>query len=152
MIKYKVFSTPAGWIKLIEDQGFLVKLELLNDREEGGQESILLEETEKQLSAYFRGERKSFDLPLKFHGTDFQEKVWKVLQTIPYGQTRSYKQVAEAIGNEKASRAVGGANNKNPLPILVPCHRVVGSNGAMVGYGLGLPVKKQLLALEGIEL
>lgn len=151
-MKYKVFSTPAGWIKLIEDQGFLVKLELLNDREEGGQESILLEETEKQLSAYFRGERKSFDLPLKFHGTDFQEKVWKVLQTIPYGQTRSYKQVAEAIGNEKASRAVGGANNKNPLPILVPCHRVVGSNGAMVGYGLGLPVKKQLLALEGIEL
>ena len=151
-MKYKVFSTPAGWIKLIEDQGFLVKLELLNDREEGGQESILLEETEKQLSAYFRGERKSFDLPLKFHGTDFQEKVWKVLQTIPYGQTRSYKQVAEAIGNEKASRAVGGANNKNPLPILVPCHRVVGSNGAMVGYGLGLPAKKQLLALEGIEL
>lgn len=152
MVKYKVFSTPAGWIKLTEDQGFLVKLELLDDREEGGQESILLEEAEKQLSAYFRGERQNFDLPLKSQGTDFQEKVWKVLQTIPYGQTRSYKQVAEAIGNEKASRAVGGANNKNPLPILVPCHRVVGSNGAMVGYGLGLPVKKQLLALEGIEL
>lgn len=152
MVKYKVFSTPAGWIKLTEDQGFLVKLELLDGRIEGSQDSVLLDEAEKQLSAYFKGERQSFDLPLKFHGTDFQEKVWKVLQTIPYGQTRSYKQVAEAIGNEKASRAVGGANNKNPLPILVPCHRVVGSNGAMVGYGLGLPVKKQLLALEGIEL
>lgn len=149
---YKVFSTPAGWIKLTEDQDFLVKLELLDGRIEGSQDSVLLDEAEKQLQAYLRGDLQTFDLPLKFHGTDFQEKVWKVLQTIPYGQTRSYKQVAEAIGNEKASRAVGGANNKNPLPILVPCHRVVGSNGAMVGYGLGLPVKKQLLALEGIEL
>lgn len=149
---YKVFSTHAGWIKLTEDQDFLVKLELLDGRIEGSQDSVLLDEAEKQLQAYLRGDLQTFDLPLKFHGTDFQEKVWKVLQTIPYGQTRSYKQVAEAIGNEKASRAVGGANNKNPLPILIPCHRVVSSHGRLVGYSLGLDVKKQLLALEGIEL
>lgn len=149
---YKVFSTPAGWIKLIEDQGFLVKLELLNDREEGGQDSVLLDEAEKQLQAYLRGDLQTFDLPLKFHGTDFQKKVWKALQTIPYGETRLYKQIAAVIGNEKASRAVGGANNKNPLPILIPCHRVVSSHGRLVGYSLGLDVKKQLLALEGIEL
>lgn len=149
---YKVFSTPAGWIKLTEDQDFLVKLELLDGRIEGSQDSVLLDEAEKQLQAYFRGDLQTFDLPLKFHGTDFQKKVWKALQTIPYGETRLYKQIAAVIGNEKASRAVGGANNKNPLPILIPCHRVVGSHGRLVGYSLGLDVKKQLLALEGIEL
>lgn len=149
---YKVFSTPAGWIKLTEDQGFLVKLELLDGRIEGSQDSVLLDEAEKQLQAYLRGDLQTFDLPLKFHGTDFQKKVWKALQTIPYGETRLYKQIAAVIGNEKASRAVGGANNKNPLPILIPCHRVVSSHGRLVGYSLGLDVKKQLLALEGIEL
>lgn len=149
---YKVFSTPAGWIKLTEDQDFLVKLELLDGRIEGSQDSVLLDEAEKQLQAYLRGDLQTFDLPLKFHGTDFQKKVWKALQTIPYGETRLYKQIAAVIGNEKASRAVGGANNKNPLPILIPCHRVVGSHGRLVGYSLGLDVKKQLLALEGIEL
>lgn len=151
-MKYKVFSTPIGWIKITEDQGFLVKLDLLDYKEDTGPYSFLLEETEKQLKLYFKGELQKFDLPVKFSGTDFQKKVWKALQNIPYGQTRSYKQVAQAIDNEKASRAVGGANNKNPLPIIVPCHRVVGSNGALVGYGLGLPIKKQLLTLEGIEL
>lgn len=149
---YKVFSTPAGWIKLTEDQDFLVKLELLDGRIEGSQDSVLLDEAEKQLQAYLRGDLQTFDLPLKFHGTDFQKKVWKALQTIPYGETRLYKQIAAVIGNEKASRAVGGANNKNPLPILIPCHRVVSSHGRLVGYSLGLDVKKQLLALEGIEL
>lgn len=151
-MKYKVFSTPAGWIKLTEDQDFLVKLELLDGRIEGSQDSVLLDEAEKQLQAYLRGDLQTFDLPLKFHGTDFQKKVWKALQTIPYGETRLYKQIAAVIGNEKASRAVGGANNKNPLPILIPCHRVVSSHGRLVGYSLGLDVKKQLLALEGIEL
>ena len=149
---YKVFSTPAGWIKLTEDQDFLVKLELLDGRIEGSQDSVLLDEAEKQLQAYLRGDLQTFDLPLKFHGTDFQKKVWKALQMIPYGETRLYKQIAAVIGNEKASRAVGGANNKNPLPILIPCHRVVSSHGRLVGYSLGLDVKKQLLALEGIEL
>lgn len=151
-MKQKVCSTPIGWIKITEDQGFLVKLELLDHKENHNQDSFLLEETEKQLESYFKGELQKFDLPVKLSGTDFQERVWKALQNIPYGQTRSYKQLAEAIDNKKASRAVGGANNKNPLPIIVPCHRVVGSSGDLVGYGLGLDIKKQLLALEGIEL
>ena len=151
-MKQKVCSTPIGWIKITEDQGFLVKLDLLDYKEDTGPYSFLLEETEKQLESYFKGELQKFDLPVKLSGTDFQERVWKALQNIPYGQTRSYKQLAEAIDNKKASRAVGGANNKNPLPIIVPCHRVVGSSGDLVGYGLGLDIKKQLLALEGIEL
>lgn len=151
-MKEKVCSTPIGWIKITEDQESLVKLELLDHKENHNQDSFLLEETEKQLKSYFKGELQKFDLPVKLSGTDFQERVWKALQNIPYGQTRSYKQLAEAIDNKKASRAVGGANNKNPLPIIVPCHRVVGSSGDLVGYGLGLDIKKQLLALEGIEL
>lgn len=151
-MKEKVCSTPIGWIKITEDQESLVKLELLDHKENHNQDSFLLEETEKQLESYFKGELQKFDLPVKLSGTDFQERVWKALQNIPYGQTRSYKQLAEAIDNKKASRAVGGANNKNPLPIIVPCHRVVGSSGDLVGYGLGLDIKKQLLALEGIEL
>lgn len=151
-MKRKVFSTPIGWIKITEDQGSLVKLELLKHKEDNSQDSLLLKEAEKQLKSYLKGDLKKFNLPVKFNGTDFQEKVWKDLQTIPYGQTRSYKQVAQRICNEKASRAVGGANNKNPLPIIVPCHRVVGSSGNLIGYRLGLSIKKELLALEGIEL
>jgi AraC family transcriptional regulator of adaptative response/methylated-DNA-[protein]-cysteine methyltransferase len=101
-----------------------------------------------QLEEYFSGQRKAFDLPLEPSGTPFQERVWAALQSIPYGETRSYKQIAEQIGNPNASRAVGMANNKNPILIVIPCHRIVGAGGDLVGYAAGLDMKKQLLDLE----
>jgi methylated-DNA-[protein]-cysteine S-methyltransferase len=106
-------------------------------------------ETVRQLNAYFAGKLRSFDLPLDLQGTDFQMRVWHELERIPYGETRSYLRIAEIIGSPKAIRAVGAANGANPIPIIVPCHRVIGSSGKLVGYGGGLPLKKRLLALEG---
>ena len=101
-----------------------------------------------QLEEYLTGERKNFDLPIIAKGTDFQMLVWNALRTIPYGETRSYKQVAEMINRPKACRAVGLANNKNPIWIIIPCHRVIGSNGSLTGYGGGLDIKQKLLILE----
>ncbi len=108
----------------------------------------LTDQAAQQLEEYFAGRRRRFDLPLDPAGTAFQQSVWAALKAIPYGETHSYKQVAQAIGNPGASRAVGMANNKNPILIIIPCHRVVGSNGALVGYAGGLDVKRKLLALE----
>lgn len=101
-----------------------------------------------QISEYFAGKRNSFDLKVDLHGTPFQKRVWLSLMKIPYGQTRSYKDIALEIGIPKAVRAIGGANNRNPVPILVPCHRVIGTNGALVGYGGGLEIKQALLNIE----
>ncbi|RRD58556.1 methylated-DNA--[protein]-cysteine S-methyltransferase [Comamonadaceae bacterium OH2545_COT-014] len=109
----------------------------------------LLNEAARQLGEYFAGQRRVFDLPLAPQGTDFQQRVWQALRTIPYGQTRSYAQLAAAIGQPKAMRAVGAANGRNPLSIVVPCHRVIGADGSLVGFGGGLPVKTFLLRLEG---
>jgi len=106
-------------------------------------------EAERQLRAYFAGQLRRFDLPLDMRGTDFQLCVWRELEKIPYGETRSYSQIAAAINAPQAVRAVGAANGANPIPIIVPCHRVIGSSGKLVGYGGGLPLKKRLLALEG---
>ena len=111
-------------------------------------ETPLIKSAAKQLDEYFRGKLKDFDLPLVLYGTDFQKKVWKALQTIPYGETRSYGQIAGKIGNTKASRAVGMANNRNPISIIVPCHRVVGSSGSLTGYAGGLELKEKLILLE----
>jgi len=108
------------------------------------------EAAKTQLQEYFAGKRKVYELPLDLYGTPFQKSVWNALRTIPYGETRSYKDIALAIGAAKAVRAIGGANNRNPIPIVIPCHRVIGSNGALVGYGGGLPIKEHLLALEGV--
>jgi methylated-DNA-[protein]-cysteine S-methyltransferase len=105
-----------------------------------------------QLRAYFMGQRKTFELTLAFEGTEFQKKVWTALCSIPYGQTISYKELAERIGNPKAVRAVGAANGANPIPIIVPCHRVIGSDGSLTGFGGGLPLKKRLLELESRQL
>ncbi|AMA74047.1 MULTISPECIES: methylated-DNA--[protein]-cysteine S-methyltransferase [Aneurinibacillus] len=107
-------------------------------------------EATKQLDEYFAGKRREFTLPLDIHGTAFQKMVWEQLRRIPYGETRSYKDIALAINAAKAVRAIGGANNKNPLSIFIPCHRVIGSNGALVGYGGGLHIKEYLLRLEGV--
>lgn len=112
------------------------------------QETALLKKAGEQLTDYLAGKRNNFDLPFAYGGTEFQQSVWRALQTIPYGETWSYKQLADAVGNAKASRAVGMANNKNPLPIFIPCHRVIGANGGLVGYAGGLDVKEHLLKLE----
>jgi methylated-DNA-[protein]-cysteine S-methyltransferase len=111
-----------------------------------------LAETISQLESYFAGELESFTLPLAPHGTPFQMEVWRRLCDIPYGQTISYGELARRIGNPKASRAVGLANGSNPIPIVIPCHRVIGSNGKLTGYGGGLPIKEKLLALERHQL
>jgi methylated-DNA-[protein]-cysteine S-methyltransferase len=111
-------------------------------------ETEILQEAGQQLQSYFFGKLKHFSLPLAPAGTDFMLQVWESLQAIPYAETRSYKQIAQTIGNAKACRAVGMANNRNPIPIIIPCHRVIGANGKLVGFGGGLHIKQYLLALE----
>ena len=115
-------------------------------------ETELIKQAKKQLFEYFEKKRKNFDLPLLKEGTPFQISVWNALETIPYGETRSYKDIAIAINNEKAVRAVGMANNRNKISIFIPCHRVIGMNGKLVGYGGGLHIKEFLLELEGIKI
>ena len=114
--------------------------------------SPLLLEAERQLGEYFSGVRREFDLPLEPAGTEFQQTVWRELRRIPYGETVSYGQLAARIGKPRACRAVGGANNRNPIAIILPCHRVVGSGGDLTGYAGGLDKKRYLLKLEGVEL
>jgi methylated-DNA-[protein]-cysteine S-methyltransferase len=141
---YLTFSKKSAPIREVEiwlKQWFTSPRLERNDRE--------CEPFIRQLSEYFVRERRLFEIPVDLHGTQFQKLVWRQLQTIPYGEVRSYKEVAQAIGAPKAVRAVGGANNKNPVSIVVPCHRVIGSNGSMVGYGGGLHIKEYLLRLEG---
>lgn len=144
-----IFESPIGALWLYEEDGFLISLAFSDEKLKAKkQETALLLEAKKQLSEYFSGKRKVFDLPLNPKGTDFQKKVWQALCKIPYGETFSYKKVAQKIGNEKACRAVGMANNKNPIAIIVPCHRVIGENGKLVGYAGGLDIKEKLLELE----
>jgi methylated-DNA-[protein]-cysteine S-methyltransferase len=106
-------------------------------------------EVVRQLKAYFDGQLKAFDLPLAPQGTEFQRQVWRALQTIPYGRTKSYGEIARRLGRPEASRAVGAANGQNPIPVIIPCHRVIGADGSLTGFGGGLPIKRKLLALEG---
>jgi methylated-DNA-[protein]-cysteine S-methyltransferase len=111
----------------------------------------ILVQTERELGEYFSGQRKKFDVEMDFAGTDFQNKVWEALLSIPFGETRTYGEIARQIGNPKGVRAVGGASNKNPIAIIAPCHRVVGASGDLTGFAGGLKVKEQLLALEGLK-
>lgn len=141
------YETPIGYLTISDNGSAITKIQF-GKTENGGTESILAKKAYKQLCEYFQGKRREFHLPLEMEGTEFQKKVWKELLKIPYGSTCSYKDIAIGIGNEKAVRAVGGANNKNPLMIVVPCHRVVGISGALTGYACGLDVKKYLLDLE----
>ena len=149
-------DSPVGVLKLVANDISLIAVLWENETPnrvrlaeliENKQHPILLE-TQKQLSEYFEGQRKIFNLPLDFEGTEFQQKVWQALLTIPFGETRSYKDIAEQIGNVKAVRAVGAANGKNPISIIAPCHRVVGANGKLVGFAGGLENKDVLLKLE----
>ena len=142
------YETVLGVVTFVEEGGALLAVTTHRSYEGVEQETALIKEAYQQLSEYLKGERKEFDLPLNPKGTDFQKRVWRALCNIPYGETRSYKQIAEAIGNSKAVRAVGMANNRNPITIVVPCHRVIGADGKLVGYGGGLEMKEFLLRLE----
>lgn len=110
----------------------------------------ILNEVIRQLKEYFAGKRRTFDIPLEYHGSDFEESVWQATYEIPYGKTKSYGELAESINNKKACRAVGGALNKNPIPFIIPCHRIVKSDGSLGGYAFGGVLKRRLLELEGI--
>ena len=142
------YETMLGSVTLVEEDGALLAISTHRSWEGIVQETPLIKEAYHQLIEYLQGNRKTFHLPLRMKGTDFQVTVWKALCDIPYGETRSYKQIAEAIGNPKAVRAVGLANNKNPLLVVVPCHRVIGANGKLVGYAAGIEKKEFLLKLE----
>lgn len=153
----KVMHSPIGRLMLEEEDGALVRVAFEREIPAGIEEMTeelplqakeVLEKAERQLDEYFAGERKVFNLPLAPKGTEFQKKVWAALCDIPYGETRSYGQIATAVGNPKASRAVGMANHRNPISIIVPCHRVIGADGRLVGFGGGLWIKEKLLKLE----
>jgi methylated-DNA-[protein]-cysteine S-methyltransferase len=153
----KIVDSPVGPLTLVAtDEGLAAILwerdrparVRLNIEREDNRHPMLLE-TERQLREYFAGQRRQFDIPLDVDGTPFQRKVWTALRTIPFGETRSYGQIASQIGHPAASRAVGAANGRNPLSIVAPCHRVIGSTGKLTGFAGGLDVKAKLLALEG---
>ena len=153
---YMYMDSPVGALKLVAYDQALVAVMWDNEDHKRvrlakpleDHQHPMLQRVKKQLEEYFVGQRQQFDLPLDFQGTDFQQQVWKALLTIPYGETRSYKEIALQIGNEKAVRAVGAANGKNPISIIAPCHRVIGSGGALVGFAGGLDKKQILLSLE----
>ena len=154
-MSYSTMSSPIGEITIVERDGALAGLYLTGHRPAPNPETFgdrvehALPAAEDQLVEYFAGTRTTFDLQLGAHGTAFQEKVWTALRAIPYGQTWTYGQLAEAIGQPGAARAVGLANGRNPISIVVPCHRVVGSSGKLTGYAGGTERKAFLLALEG---
>ncbi|MBU3190431.1 methylated-DNA--[protein]-cysteine S-methyltransferase [Clostridium bowmanii] len=159
-IGYDIYYSPIGMIHVVVDELGVKKVEIFEEdwveyknKHEFIQRDVkLCEEVMVQLDEYFKGKRKSFNIPLSIEGTDFRKKVWKALQDIPYGETRNYLQIAEAIGNPKAVRAVGQANKNNQLPIIVPCHRVIGKSGNLVGFaGNRTPTQKLLLEIEGVK-
>jgi methylated-DNA-[protein]-cysteine S-methyltransferase len=157
---FKIIDSPVGKLKLFAGNEALVGI--LWEREKPNRTHIessvekidhpILVETEKQLNEYFNGERKEFDIKLDFIGTDFQKQVWQALLTIPYGETRSYGQIAAQLNNPKSVRAVGAANGKNPISIIAPCHRVIGASGNLTGFAGGMENKELLLKLENSKI
>lgn len=154
---YRTMASPVGELTLVASKKGLAAVLWENDdpkrvrlepRVETGDHPVL-DKAGLQLSEYFAGQREAFDLPLDFNGTDFQKRVWSALLTIPFGETRSYADIASRIGKPSACRAVGAANGRNPISIIAPCHRVVGTNGALTGFAGGLKAKQYLLGLEG---
>lgn len=148
MRSFYLYQTSLGKIWIAADENAIYRISFFEIWDAVEKETPAIREAYNQICDYLHGERKTFDLLLAPQGTPFQKSVWDELMKIPYGEVRSYKQIAEAVGNPNACRAVGMANNKNPLLIVVPCHRVIGSNGALVGYGGGLNNKSYLLKLE----
>ena len=157
-LAFMEMPSPVGILKLVATENALVAVLWENENPKRVRLAELIEqvhhpillETQKQLREYFAGTRQQFDLPLDFEGTVFQKKVWQALLSIPFGETRSYRDIAEQVGNIKAVRAVGAANGKNPISIIAPCHRVVGVNGKLVGFAGGLNNKEILLRLESV--
>ena len=154
---YVDLETPIGTMRVVGSARGIERVDLPRSaacepdgswRAAGTSPPAALREAERQLAEYFEGTRRDFDLPLSAEGTPFQRRVWDELRRIPYGQTISYGELARRIGKPTASRAVGAANGRNPIAIVVPCHRVIGADGTLIGYGGGLPVKQALLALE----
>ena len=156
MYYYRLLLTPVGELTLIAGEQGLAAVAWENERpsrirahpELRVTDHPVLEQAAYQLTEYFNCQRQAFDLPLQFEGTPFQCEVWQALREIPYGETRSYRDIAERIHRPKAMRAVGAANGRNPLSVIVPCHRVIGANGSLTGFAGGLDVKQQLLTLE----
>ncbi len=152
-MNYFYKKTKIGYITIFEDNEKIIKLRL--DKIEDNSNFILsplIEKTFIELEEYFEGRRKKFDIPIKPEGTDFQKKVWQELTKIPYGTYTTYKDIANKIKNKNASRAVGSANNKNPILIIIPCHRVIGSNKKLKGYSEGINYQKMLLKIEKINI
>jgi len=153
---YKTMNSPVGELKLVASDKGLVAILWENDNPRRvrlgdlveDEKHLILRETERQLKEYFAGKRKSFSLALDMRGTRFQNDVWEALLAIPFGETRSYGQLAKQLGNPNATRAVGAANGRNPISIVVPCHRVIGSSGKLTGFAGGLDTKSHLLELE----
>ena len=151
MIYQAFIETKIGPIGIAEEDHFLTHLFFQHRKPPANaveKWTPFLRDVARQLKEYLAGKRKGFDIPLKLHGTDFQQSVWSTLLTIPYGETRSYGEIAKQIGNVKACRAVGMANHWNPIVIIVPCHRVIGADGSLTGFGGGLTLKQQLLDIE----
>lgn len=157
---FTTMKSPVGELKLVANEDGLVAILWENDSPQRVRlgdltkdvDHPILGQAKQQLAEYFQGQRTSFSVVLDPVGTEFQKKVWRALAAIPYGETRSYGELAKKIGNPRASRAVGAANGKNPISIIVPCHRVIGSSGALTGFAGGLKVKAQLLKLENENL
>jgi methylated-DNA-[protein]-cysteine S-methyltransferase len=152
-MQFRTMESPVGPLTLAGKDGRLMHLRMIDQTYEPGRngwerDDAAFPDAVEQLDAYFAGERREFDLELDLIGSNFQRRVWEALRTIPYGETRSYGQVAEQIGSSGASRAVGLASGHNPIGIIVPCHRVIGANGSLTGYGGGLERKRALLELE----
>ena len=156
--RYEIVSSPIGKLLLIADGHALVEMrfagtwetsDIAPDWQRGGE---LLGRVTAQLGEYFEGQRREFDLPLLPEGTEFQHRVWHTLRAIPFGVTISYAELARRLGEPSAIRAVGAANGRNPIPVIIPCHRVIGSDGSMIGFGGGIELKKRLLQLEQMAL
>jgi methylated-DNA-[protein]-cysteine S-methyltransferase len=148
MIAFGIVPAPFGEVFVAKENEAVVEIRFRPGDVDGVRDDDAIADVAAQLHEYFRGQRRAFDLPLAPRGTEFQQDVWRALQRIPYGETRSYSDVAREIGRPAAIRAVGAANGANPIPIVIPCHRVVGSNGSLTGFGGGIETKRWLLALE----
>lgn len=155
-LAFMYMPSPVGRLKLVATDSALVAVIWDNENPKRVRQAELVEQldhpilldAQQQLNEYFQGQRQTFELPLDFEGTEFQKKVWQALLNIPFGETRSYRQIAEQVGSPKAVRAVGAANGQNPISIIAPCHRVIGSGGKLVGFAGGLDNKEILLKLE----
>lgn len=145
-----LIDSPIGPLTLSGTETALTKLTFGDVRQAGTCSAPVLEQAARELSEYFSGTRRDFTVPLAPEGSDFQQKVWAALRSVPYGTTASYKDIAVQTGKPGAAVAVGQANSKNPIPIIIPCHRIIGTNGKLTGYTGGLHIKKALLRLEGI--